>query len=200
MKKGGQFTLFVVLGVVLIAVVGMVYFYRGEIFSLAGFEELSLPSEVNEIEDEVASCVEGNLYQAVVDVSVNGGYYNLPMESYSDDTWDVPYYLFNGTANILSLEDMTIELENYMDVLTVSCLDLNGYPEFVIDAGEIESTIVVEENIISASVSYPLVLTKGDNVYTLNKPYEVSVVANLFGMRDIAEDIVLKDSTSENID
>src|SRR3989344_4989573 len=123
MKKKGQFTLFVILGVVLVALVGMFYVYRAEIFSLAGFEELALPSEVNEISDEVASCVEGNLNQAVIDVSMNGGYNNL------------------------SLEDMTTELESYINVLTVSCLDLNGYPDFVIEAGEISSDVEITEGL-----------------------------------------------------
>ena|SRR3989339_436174 len=200
MKKKGQFTLFVILGVVLVALVGMFYVYRAEIFSLAGFEELALPSKVNEISDEVASCVEGNLNQAVIDVSMNGGYYNLPTESYSDDVWNVPYYLYDGSNNILSLEDMTTELESYINVLTVSCLDLNGYPDFVIEAGEIDSSVEVTEGLVEASVSYPLVVTQDDNVYTLNKPYLASVDANLYGLRDIAEDIVLKDIESNSVD
>jgi hypothetical protein len=199
MEKRGQFTLFVVLGVVLLALVMVVYFYRGEIFSLAGLEEMALPSEVSEIEDEVASCVEGNLYQAVVDVSMQGGYYNLPAESYSSDAWNVPYYLYNGSNLMLSNDDLTIEIENYMNVLTVSCLDLNGY-DFTIEAGEISSKVDVIENVVVASVTYPLVLTKDDNVYTLDKPYEVSVNANLYGLRNIAEQIVEEDSSSESID
>ncbi|MBS3162757.1 hypothetical protein J4467_02430 [Candidatus Woesearchaeota archaeon] len=200
MEKSGQFTLFIVLGVVLVALIGMVYVYRAEIFSLAGFEELALPSEVNEISDDVASCVGGNLMQAVVDVSLNGGYYNLPTESYSDDTWNVPYYLYDGSNMVLSLDGLQTELESYINVLTVSCLDLNGYTDFVIEAGEISSSVEITEGLVEASVSYPLVVTKGDNVYTLNKPYETSVDANLYSLRNIAEEIVLNDLESDSVD
>ena len=192
MKKKGQFTLFVILGVVLVALVRMFYVYRAEIFSLAGFEELALPSEVNEISDDVASCVDASAYEAVSSIGLYGGYYVLPGSSYTDSNTgvNIPYYLYDGNNLMVSKSFIEAQIGVYIEYLLISCLNLEQFAEYTISTGAIDVISIINNNSVDIVVNYPITVVAGENSYNLNEDYSTSVNANLGWVYDIARSII----------
>jgi len=191
MKKRGQFTLFVVLGIILVLAAGLFYVFQEELFSFAGISsELSYPSEVGEVVDHVQECVDASAYEAVINIGYTGGYYALPDKSYVADTYAAPYYLYDGEDIRLSSDDLTTELNTYIESLVNSCVNVEQFPEFTITSGEASVDADIEQNSVSVEVEYPLTVAVAESSYDLTDSYETSVDANLGWVYGIATQIV----------
>lgn len=196
MNKRGQFTLFVVLGILLIFLLVLAFVFQDELLDFTGISsELAYPSEVQEVVDHVQECVDSSAYEAVVGIGSSGGYYTLPERSYIDASYDytVPYYLYDGEDVSLSSEDLESELNTYIASLVSACVDLEQFSSFSIEEGSLSVESVVEQNLVSAEVFYPLTISVGETSYSLSKSYETVIEVNLGWLHSIALQIVAVD-------
>ncbi|MBT4416495.1 hypothetical protein HOC80_00150, partial [archaeon] len=93
MEKRGQVTLFIIIGIVIVILIALGVYFRGELFDAVGLtEELFYPSEIQEVVDEVQDCVDISTYEAVVSVGYKGGYYNTPSSAFVNEYVTLPYY------------------------------------------------------------------------------------------------------------
>lgn len=194
MQKRGQFTLFVVLGIILVLAVGLFYVFQDELFSFAGISsELSYPSEVSEVVDHVQECVDASAYEAVINIGYSGGYYSLPSQTYVADSYAVPYYLYDGEDLTLSSDGLTEELNDYITALVSSCIDVTEFSDFTISTGDVSVDSSIEQNLVSVTVDYPMTVAVAESSYSLAESYETSVDANLGWVYGIATQIVAAD-------
>ena len=195
MFKRGQFTLFVVLGIVLLLLIGLFALFQNQIFDFVGISQsISYPSDVQEVVDHVQECVDRSAYESVVNIGYTGGYYTLPSRSYIDANDSmIPYYLYDGEDISLSTEDLQNELNQYITAQVNACVHLEQFSSFTITSGTLSVASTVEEHLVSVEVSYPLTLTVGETVYTVSEPYTTEVDANLGWLHDIAQQIVTLD-------
>ena len=204
MKKRGQVTLFIILGIVIVLLIGLGIYFSDELFSVVGISAgLSYPSEVQEVVDHVQECVDESAYNAVTVLALQGGYSSFDGVSafvFSDAVY-IPYYLDNGTLNVISSRTMAVELGSYYDSLMGYCLDLDMFSEFEFEAGDMETEVVVNNNSVEFVMEYAIT-AYADEVtsYDMNEPYETVVNANLGWMRDVAENIATYDATAEYVD
>ena len=91
--KRGQVGLFFIIGLVIVVIVGIVYF-------------LVVPSFIQEednsadiVKTYVESCVETSIHEGNYELGKSGGYYVPPLNSLGD----VPYYLINKQKTIPSI-------------------------------------------------------------------------------------------------
>lgn len=203
MEKRGQVTLFIILGIVLVIIIGLGVYFSDELFSVVGISQgMSYPSEVQEIADHVQECADDSAYSAVTALALQGGYYSFDGVSafvFSDVVY-IPYYLDNGTLNVLSSRAMAVELGSYYDYLMGYCVDLDLFSDFGFETGEMVTHVIVNNNSIDFVMEYPIVAYAGEASYDMNEPYKATVNANLGWMRDIAENIAIYDANSETVD
>src|SRR3989344_5966872 len=105
MKKKGQFTLVIVLGIVVLLLIALFVVFQDDLFAFVGIgEELAYPSEVQEIADHVQECVDASAEEAVATIGYTGGYYTLPSLSYTHEELgsSVPYYFYDGNTVMIS--------------------------------------------------------------------------------------------------
>jgi hypothetical protein len=203
MNKRGQFTLFVVLGIVVVIILGLVFYFQSEILSFVGISsELTYPSEVQEVADHVQECVDTSAYEAVSGIGSYGGYYTLPVTSYYDEDLqtNIPYYLYDGTNIIISKEEIQENLNDYVEFVLSPCIDFTQFTDMSISAGELSVSSIVNEEEVEIVVEYPLTVTIEDQVYILDKPYSSIIQARLGALYDIAANIVDANQATEEID
>src|SRR3989344_4265802 len=138
MSKRGQFTLFVVLGILVLLLATLFFVFKDDLFGFVGIGgELSYPSEIQEVVDHVQECVDASSADAVFQIGLSGGYYDLPEKTYTDDTfaYPIPYYLYDGEDISLSSDDLEHELNDYISVLVRSCITLEQFSDFTITEG-----------------------------------------------------------------
>ena len=193
MGKRGQFTLFVVIGLVALFLVGLIFYFRGDILSFTGISnELSYPSELQEVVDHVQECADSSSVDAVVGVGNYGGYYSLPGTSYTDEELGVavPYYYYNGNDLMISKEYMENQLSQYVSFVFDSCVDLEQFSQYNLATTGYTVTSTINNNSVDIVIDYPITATIGESSYNLAVPYETSVDANLGFVYSVARQIV----------
>ncbi|MBL7052060.1 MAG: hypothetical protein ISS01_03130 [Nanoarchaeota archaeon] len=196
MQKRGQFTLFVILGIALILILGMVYYYKDTLLDTVGLSSsISYPSEIQEIYDHIQDCTEFATENAVSNIALTGGYYEISRNSiYIEELgYDLPYYYNDGEDLSISEEQLQKELNIYTEELFTSCVFLEDYSNFEITEDEISISSIINNNTVELELNYPLIIESGENIYYLTDSYNTEIDANLGWLHSIAQEIVYYD-------
>ncbi|MFC1733401.1 hypothetical protein ACFL6I_24135 [candidate division KSB1 bacterium] len=88
--KRGQITLFIIIGVVILSALGLFLYLRGQVAE----EEEFVPADIAPIKVFVDKCLEETAKDAILVVSLQGGYYLAPENSLNFLGLKIPYYLY----------------------------------------------------------------------------------------------------------
>ncbi len=201
MNKKGQFTLVVVLGIVVLLLIGLFILFQKDIFGFVGIgEELAYPSEVQEIVVHVQECVDTSVQEGVANIGYTGGYYVLPSLSYTHEDLgaSVPYYSYDGNTVMISNFYMEGELSQYVTSLISSCIDLAQFSDFTLTEGDIVVSSTIEDLNVFVQVRYPLTATAGESSYTLPELYESDIASPLGTVYDVASSIITRIEENPN--
>ena len=138
--KKGQVTVFIILGVLILAVFASYFFFK----SFTTTESLSAQEiivDTTPIQLYVEGCLEKTAQDTINFISLQGGYYHLP-KTYLDYSFvKIPYYFDDGNENFPSKENIASEMEKYFKINLPKCI--NNFLAFkskgyLIQEGEIE--------------------------------------------------------------
>jgi hypothetical protein len=215
MSKRGQITVFIILGIVIIAAVGL-FLYLGDFFTKTEIEEENseafVASQIEPTKKVVRDCVKESLIDAVLFVSKGGGYFDAPMgedfcEEYSGDYEEClsPYvvsYSYNlGQNRVVTRTKLAIELNDYMSdadnfAEIVSCVEtqLDFVEVSGVDISKRDFSLSVPEvgeTEIYQNVNFDdyLTITRGDYSATVNEVV-LSIEAPLGKVQEIVTDVV----------
>jgi hypothetical protein len=172
MKKRGQVTIFIILGIVLISTIGIfLYFSEFNLRSLIGMGTESVPSEVLPIHQFVSDCVKTTGENTLYLIGQQGGYSFFDSYILANSLEiGIPYY-FDGENTILPGKG-TIEeqIGRYMDLNMFFCTTgFIDFPDFEVAQNGINTEVIILENIVNIEVNYPLNIKKGDTIYQLSE-------------------------------
>lgn len=212
MQKRGQVTIYIILGIVILVVFGMLLFFRNE-FTKNDFQSqlarVKVPEQIQPIKNYVDECLEETAMVGVRTIASNGGYLNVPYEgvprSYTNpfsNSLDlgnskVAYWYYKSSNNldktqVPTIESMEADLEEYIDDHFDYCLKgLDSYWEegFEIYYEEdISSEVNIEDSHIEITVFAPTDVKKDDvGKYFDNHLYDLDV--NLGQLYEMAVDV-----------
>ena len=197
MKKG-QVTLFVIIGIVIVAVIGLGIFFRGSILqsSIEGgiAPGVVLPQEVEEFRQQVLECVEFTATNSLIYIGNQGGYATLPEDHLilEEEGLYIPYYYDKKLNNVPLIETIIQSLETVIDEDLPFCVDPTLFPNLQIESKNPKTTATSNEEGLEVSTIYEMVITSGDRSFTLDRPYIFTYDVNLNHMRDASNIIVEK--------
>lgn len=181
--KRGQITTFIIIGVVLIAVVGVFLYTRSQ----AGPEEEAVPADVAPIKMYVDQCLKQTAEDAVLDVAAQGGYYFAPQNSINFLYMSVPYYLYEGRVLVPTKEMIEDELSLYVSLNLPYCVDMAQFAEkgynITAEMPQVKTTITPKE--VLFDVDYLVTIRIEGQEKTISK-FSTSVNANLMKLYTIA--------------
>jgi|TARA_Y100000310_G_scaffold319668_1_gene375220 hypothetical protein len=168
LKKKGQITIFIILGVVIIGVVSLVLVLNKP--KLEG--KITIDQNMVPIKSFVESCVDQIGQNAVYFTALQGGYYKTqsPKEDYS--YIEIPVYWEINKASVPSIETIEIEILNYVKNNLPDCLNnFSVFKEqgFDISKGKINGNVIITQRDITFNIEYPITVTKADSVTEINK-------------------------------
>jgi len=164
MKKRGQITIFIVLGIIILAVTGISFFIFNSFSPVVGAPDSA------SIENFIQTCIDSSLEEAVNTVAKNGGYSSFT-KSFTDSLFKVKYWYFVGDSIMPSLkaieEQIAIETRSLLD----NCLDdfnvfkKEGYE--VINSNIVSDDAEVLTDAYSAWDNLPIITISNDNIRAL---------------------------------
>jgi len=212
MQKRGQVTIYIILGIVILVVFGLIFFLRNEIVKndfQSQLARVKVPEQIQPIKNYVDECLEETIMSGARNIASKGGYLEVPFE-------DVPRSVLNPFSNSLELgssgvaywyyksannldktqvptiESMEEDLEEYINDNFDFCLKgLDRYWEegFEISYEEdVTSEVNIEDSHIEVKVFTPTDIKK-DDVGKYFDQHLVDVNVNLGKLYNLAVDV-----------
>ncbi len=204
----GQITLFVIIGIVILLIVGVAYYYRESIISgLRGDigEKVSQSLEEQEIREYVAGCVEKVAREAVDIVGLQGGYILVPLDvgvNQIDNLvlfgdLNIPLWFYDKEnnvqrVNVPSLEDIENEIGEYIDVNLARCTSYRLFEDYDIKEGAAKSNVKIRNNLVDVNVNFPVSVKTKKSVFNLDN-FNVEIEAPLGELYSVAKEIFEKE-------
>ncbi|MFH1332618.1 MAG: hypothetical protein ABIH53_00050, partial [archaeon] len=174
MQKRGQVTLFIILGILLVVVIVVATYYKGDVLKealLSTTKVTTFPEDVELLKDEISDCHLMVAQDGLELLGEQGGYIFPPEDSLVTED-RVIAYSYDGKAQVPSIATMQQELQDYMEIILPLCPDYETYEEqFVLETGASSSTVTVKKDKVTFETTYPISATKGEDIYKISEPY-----------------------------
>ena len=208
----GQTTLFVILGIAIVAAVFIVLFLMPQITKLTVGEEQGrkiLSSEKGNVENYIKDCVSTNAIKNINTLGRQGGrimqdetHFSVPID-YMQDVTVINYaYYYNKKMGsyvneLPTMAEMKVELANFLmnDPTLLSCLNLKPFEKkFFVSTSYLNidpnNMVLGETNgKITIPFTYPVVLSLGGVTTSMNL-FSVTIPINLYKVRSITGAVV----------
>lgn len=207
MEKKGQITVFVIIGIVIVALIVLLYAFRSQI-SLP-FVQVNLQDEMQKVTSEIQDCLKNSASGPVELIGLQGGYLSTPPGSYRlfNDT-PISYLCYNQaekptcTNRMLTIENMQDQLSNAIDQSLLECLDVSVSSGVELQTpNTYKVNTFIQPSKVLIELDYPITLTdKKTNDELSETKFTATVNAPLGDLYNVAMDIVDSEATGGRFD
>lgn len=211
MEKRGQATVFVIVGIVLVVLAALIFFYRDSITKAIRQEPINpqqyLVQQLDDVKKNIGDCVVSEVSEASKILMQNAGSYNREFN----------YFLYYGKKYPVlcrELEDKSgclsepLIVNNFQDRLNEklpnminNCLNLEAFKneDYEINFGELKTSSTIRDKEIILNVDFPVELKKG--VYSVKENNFVYAADVPLGeLIKVVSEFVQKKASGEEID
>jgi hypothetical protein len=202
MKKRGQVTVLILIGIALILIVGIAIFFLTQKTTDIETAEVEVDRSIgNEARftSFIENCMEKQLLKGISIAGAQGGRIFMQDESSLITENAVIGYTYKNGDTILDYKDVELDLGYYVDLTFDECTnyfdifkeeqfaisETGSYPinteviEFdLFDTLPLNSDVTLGEDLVSIDTTYPLQISKGNNQFTL-QTFSVNVDSNI---------------------
>lgn len=180
--KKGQVTLFVILGIAIVALTILVLYLKTNLFLFNPTVE-DLNDQMDSIQEHVTECLFNIGDEPIRRIGLQGGYLSTPDGTYRmHNDASISYLCFNIQGKpqcmnrMLLKSNMEKQLEENIDFMLKSCLDVKGFKRFGsfdIMASDWESDVDIRNNDVVVKLDYPITLKskKSNTQVSVNEFY-----------------------------
>jgi hypothetical protein len=201
MQKRGQVTIFIILGIVILSIVGFLVFQSDLLYDRELSDEEAehfVDVQLEPIKTSIENCVSANLVKAIHFVSIQGGYFD-PVYYETFGGYNVSYackegvnylptFVFIKNEILQFMESDISELDNCIETAFDSFNELDLKLSYSINdlvLGEVSGT-----NIFTQTINFPIEVKKKGYDFVANiDELVISVNSNLKDVYDVAVDI-----------
>lgn len=157
MKKRGQITLFIILGLILLLSSSLLYFLNKNDFIVTS------DLDTYKIEYTINYCVSDTLNSVLSDASMQGSFVNISKSKHNLDTsfGIIPFLHYKEDFFLPEFWLVKKDITNYYNLRLNSCFNSSLFKEYSIKTGDISSEIVFFDNATTVSVNWPIMISKG---------------------------------------
>jgi hypothetical protein len=189
MKKA-QITLFIILGVILLAAVGMIFYLNSRNIDLS----LNMPQEAKPVKQYVDSCIEKSAIEAIQLVGMQGGYVIPPNLSLETNYSTIAYHYYDRKYAAPSKETIENEISKAIGLTLGDCLDnFSSFRKqnYNITTENIEAETIIGNDDVLVKVEYPISIIK-DETRTEVSQFSASAPIRLLHIYEIAQQAIAK--------
>ena len=201
MSKSGQVTAFIILGIVIMTVVSVAFYFRNQLISLefssSREESIIIPIQLRPVKNHIDNCLRETSIEGLYQIGRQGGYYNVPVESsITFFTESVPYYYLDNQEITPSIKIIEKELASYISDNLIVCLNFQDFIDngFKIRQGNYKISTAINDKNVDIRMYYPIGIEKS-GISIVLKDFRSTIDSNMRTLKRISMDIV--DSYSE---
>lgn len=195
--KRGQATLFVLIGILIVAIIAIIVYYKVGIVSVGGEgfikKSVLLPPEVQNVEDKIDSCVKLSAISGLYLLGVRGGRIVVPEDSLATENFNIAYGYDKGVDVMPEKTVMEGELAEYIDGAVPVCADLGKHRIFNITSRSPKTKVFIEEDEVGVTTNFYVTAQTESSSYKLKDSYSHVIHAKLGRMHDVTKSIIKKE-------
>jgi hypothetical protein len=216
MKKKGQVTIYFIIGLVIVMVLGILFYYKGEVIKnifQEGAETTKVPKEFEPLKNYLDTCIQDITLNGAELLGSQGGYINIPndglplnpaipftnkLDIFGDLQLQVPYWFYeanNGVQKyqIPTINNMQDDLKDYINFNLNTCLNnFTSFPGFEItEFNELNTNTEIRDNKIFVKILSDIKVKYKNNEVNFDA-FSVSVNSPLGKLYNIAKEILEK--------
>src|SRR3989344_2188516 len=187
MGKRGQVTIFVVIAVVTVALVGVSYLV---VNNKNKGNEVPKTSEIAEFKIFVDGCLRETGENGLVSLGEKGGYFIITDDTKSIEG-NIPYYVYDNKKLTPSEEKISQQLSAFItEELGFCILNFKDFkPDFEITYELKSVNTNISSDKVEITLDYPLSIRKGDNTYFLDE-FKIKIPVRLGIIYQVSEEVV----------
>jgi len=209
MNKRGQVTIFIILAIVVIAVVGFIFYTRGFFLNIGIGKETGqkfVDSQLESIKQYTEKCMRDSITNDLTLLKPNAGFFGPTIYYIDYEGVQVNYLISqidgNGNkVNVMKLKDFIEgELSDHIKTKLNTECNLREYEEqFTIQKGVLRVDTLIADNRIVSVASYPVRISKEGFTGEI-KEFRVDVISDFGRLYDVATDIVNEEMNTGDFD
>ncbi len=204
MKKRGQVTIFIIVGIILVGIISLFFLIRSGVIPGIGEKPEENPNIFLE------SCIEDKVKEGIEKISIQGGYIENPLHKkfkLEDENLpvDISYLCYNQNDDLFCVnqEPMLIrhledEIKNYISDDVVDCFDKltsslinRGYG---VDVNYRDFEVELMEKKVVIEIDAELILTKADETST-QEDFKIIIPSRFYDLALVVQEIINKEAT-----
>jgi len=200
-NKTAQVTMFVIIAIVIVAIIVAVLVLNNKSgIQKQQVSELEIKARSDSAIASILGCMKDISSDSLEYIGLQGGYYNIPNDSYNLNGTLIPYYYKDGKD--LMPEDSVIqkELGNYVNDGMDYCLNLTKASDVLLTYNKAQINVLINENEVVFDLDMPISIQRNEKTETIElKNNPLYVKSKLFEMLEIAKyisDSNVKDNSS----
>jgi len=199
-----QVTIFVVLAIVIFAVILVFIFlfpkegYLGNKFS----DNIEVNAKYNEIRQQIINCEKFISQDALDLIGVQGGYYEVPKESYDISFIKIPYFYYEDGKKYLipSNTDVEKQLGLFIDENINFCLDNIDKQDFLVTYKNPKTIVKISEDSVNFKTDLAVSIKRDLSVSITNlKDFSVDVNSRIFDMLDFSRQLLKNHDINQDL-
>lgn len=186
MNKKGQATLFIILGIVIVLLISLGVFYRGQIQSLVsgGSEAIPLGDDEDDIRNFIQVCLEDSVQNGLFLAQKQSGRVFLTRTGLAFEGFLVPYVYDQGDFLVPSKQELEQQFNFYVGQELYKCANAVS-AEFE----AVQSRVIIAQNVIAVDVIFPFVTYAGESTLRNDRPYSYSIESNILSFVSLMRDV-----------
>jgi len=188
MPKRGQVTVFIIIGIILLAIVALFFFLRGEMLTEEIEQEIEY-TDTGSVQLFVDGCLDSTLRNAIFQVAQFGGHYPLPELSTQNAYVNTAFYYYLGDLYLPTEQQVADSIANYIDENVVECTNFSYFTGMEITTGTPSTSVILRDESITASLNYPIKIVPKEGLETDISNFEATADTRLFQLYEIAKNI-----------
>lgn len=197
MDKKGQTTLFIILGILLVAIVILYFVLVQQDIIPPLLAPTDAATDMAAVETHVKGCLEDVGGKYVTLIGLQGGYLSPASDTYrlyNDST--VSYLCWNQegvatcTNRLLTLSHMEEELTDAIDQELLTCINVKDISDDADVADDWTLVVDIRQSSVDLTLDYPVTIDKGKGDIVSEDSFTASVDAPLGELYQVSQDIV----------
>ncbi len=204
MLKRGQVTLFVILGIVIIAAIAFAFFFRAELSkteaSKGAAELSSLPPDLDALKEEISDCAKFVSEEAIYFTGQQGGYFIAPKDALPIAKYNLALGVKKGVKALVSEDGLKNEISSYIQAALPDCMDYLAYTDSGLKIFDQPPEVDMQLNDegTNLNIEYKVTVEKDENTYNIFEPYEITLphrVKKTYEASSKIADEIMKDNS-----
>lgn len=167
-QKRGQTTIFIIVGLVIVIIIALFFFIRGNIGAVG--EQVPFATKTNEIQEFTQNCIDQTVKSGLKTISARAGYYTFPENTFEQGGNKYVYVYYGENKYYLGEQDVIENIKSYVKDNLDECIgnykSLGGLGYSVSKNGDTEVDVTLGDLTV-VDVNYPVLIKKGEEQSSL---------------------------------